>query len=447
MIERFDVKRKTTRASWAALAVAMTLATMPACLTAQISLGTVVDLAQRNSSTVKLAEADKKKAEAALGETKDAYIPSLQVGSTVGYSKGFPTGQPSIANAAMQSLVLSFSQRQYIRSARAGFQAASLGLKDAREQVALDASIAYIELDTVTREMEVISQQESYANRLVLIEQERSEAGVDPLSEVLRAQLMAAELKLKRIHLNSRTGTLAKQLSVLTGLPLSSLIPDHTSIPEIPTIKADEPARTLVGVASAQALAHSKQLQTSGDDLARRRPSIGFGAQYNLDSDKLNSYSTYYNHFTPNNISFGISFQIPLFDMVQRAKAKQTAAEALRATVEAEQAQRQNDVQIAELTGSLRELDAQAEIATLKQEIAHEQLQAVLTQLEVGNGSGAGAGSQTQMSPKAEQLARIEERQKYQDALDTGLDLSKTRLGLLRALGHMEDWLNELHGR
>jgi len=67
--------------------------------------------------------------------------------------------------------------------------------------------------------------------------------------------------------------------------------------------------------------------------------------------------------------------------------------------------------------------------------------------LELGNGSGSGQGSQPQPNPKAEQLARIDERQKYQDALDAGLDLAKARLELLRALGHMEDWLNELHGK
>ena len=59
----------------------------------------------------------------------------------------------------------------------------------------------------------------------------------------------------------------------------------------------------------------------------------------------------------------------------------------------------------------------------------------------------AGPARQPQLSPKAEQLARIDERQKYQDALDAGFDLSKARLSLLRALGHMEDWLDELHAK
>jgi hypothetical protein len=69
----------------------------------------------------------------------------------------------------------------------------------------------------------------------------------------------------------------------------------------------------------------------------------------------------------------------------------------------------------------------------------------VLAQLELGNGSESGPAAQPQLTPKAEQLARIDERQKYEDALDAGLDLAKARLSLLRALGHMQDWLDELH--
>ena len=78
------------------------------------------------------------------------------------------------------------------------------------------------------------------------------------------------------------------------------------------------------------------------------------------------------------------------------------------------------------------------------QQIADAQLKTVMTQVEMGNGA-TGPGAQPQLSPKAEQLARIDERQKYEDALDASLSLAKTRLSLLRALGHMDDWLHELH--
>jgi outer membrane protein TolC len=412
---------------------------------AQVSLATVVDLAQRNSSAVKLAEVDVQKANTVLAQTHDVYIPTLSIGSTVGYSVGFPTGQPSVGNASMQSLVFSMPQRQYIRAARAALQAASLNLKDAREQVALDASTTYIELEIVTRELDAAQQQESFTGRLVQIEEQRTEAGVDAHSDLLQAQLTGAELKLRRLHLQTRAGTLAKQLAVLTGLPTGSIVPDRASIPEIPAVTADTALHPTPGIESAGLIAVSKQFQARGDDLMGRRPLISFGAQYNYDSNELNNYTTYFNNFTPNNVSFGLQIQVPLFDIGQRDKARQSSTEALRSRVEAEQARQQNDIQIANLTGNLRELDALADVANLKQEIADEQLKAVLAQLELGNGSGSGPGAQPQLTPKAEQLARIDERQKYEDALDAGFDLAKARLSLLRALGHMDDWLHELH--
>ncbi len=432
---------------WATMLVGAALAAAPPLASAQVSLATVVDLAQRNSSAVKLADADIKKAEAALGQTQDAYIPNFVIGSNVGYSHGFPTGQPSVGSATMQSLVFSYSQRQYLKAARAGLNAANLRLKDAREEVALDASTTYIELDTVNREMQAAKQQESFATGLLKIEQERVDAGVDSKLDLLDARLTAAQIKLKRLHLETRAGTLAKQIAILTALPVGSILPDPLSIPEIPAVTADEAPQKLLAIDAAGSLARSMQFQARGDDLAWRRPQIGFGAVYNYDSNELNSYSTYYLNFTPNNVSFGLQITVPFFDFALRAKAKETAAEALRATVEAEQSQRQNDVQIAELTGSLRELDTLAEVASLKQQIADEQLKAVMAQMELGNGAGTGPGAQPQLSPKAEEQARIDERQKYEDALDASFDLAKARLSLLRALGHMEDWLGELHGK
>jgi outer membrane protein TolC len=430
--------------------MALIILAAPTLLSGQVSLSSIVAQAQRTSSSVKLADADLQKAIAILAQTRDVYVPNFVLGSSIGPpSIGIPTGQPSIANATMQSLAFSFPQHQYILAARAGVDAANLNLKDAQEQVALDASNAYIELNTVTEELNTSKRQQEICDRLVSIEQQRADAGVDPLSEELQAKLTAAQIRLKLLHLQSRQRTLASQLAALTGLPASAMVTDPASIPEIPAIKpadAPSPGTLTYGIEAAQAQAESRHRQARGDELATRIfPQIGFGVQYNRDSTLLNNYSYYYSHFKADNFSAGFSIQLPLFDLIRHAKARESAAEALRATAEAEQAQRQNDVQIAMLAGNLRELDALAEIATLKQQIASEQLNAVRAQLQLGNGSGSEPGAPPQLSPKAEQLALIDQNQKLMDSLDAGFDLTKARLSLLRALGHMQDWLSELH--
>jgi outer membrane protein TolC len=435
---------------WALLLVGAAMAA-PAMASGQVSLATVVDLAQRNSSAVRLAEADLQKANAVLAQTQDVFIPSLTFGSGLPafHTIGFMPGVPATFSGTVQAQAFSLSQNQYIGAAHSGIKAASLNLKDSLEQAALDASTAYIEQDTVEIELGAARQQESFAERLVSIEQQRADAGVDPLSDLLQARLTAAQFKLMRLHLETRGATLAKQIATLTGLPLGSITPDHASIPEIPAVKTDGSQHTTAAIQSAQMFANSKRLITRGDRMSEYLPEITFNAQYSSTTDLLNVINTvdayYVKKIPPVNFNSGFQIQFPLFDLSRRAKVRASAAEALRATVEAEQAQRQNEVQIAELTGSLRELDTLAEIASLKQQIAHEQLQAVLAQLDLGNGAAAGPDAPPQLTPKAEQLARIDERQKYVDALDAGFDLARARLSLLRALGHMEDWLGELH--
>jgi outer membrane efflux protein len=224
------------------------------------------------------------------------------------------------------------------------------------------------------------------------------------------------------------------------------MIPDHASIPEIPQVRAGDGPHTLPGIEAARMVARSRLDQATGDQDTNYYPQLSFALQYFRDTQILNNVNQYFAKSLPaNNLASGIQIQIPIFDMGHRAKGRESAADALRARVEAEQAQHQNDIYIAELTASLRELDAQAEVAALKQQIAAEQLRTVETQLENGSGAGTAPGAPGQLSPRAEQLARIDERQKFAESEEASLGLAKARLELLRVLGHMGDWLNELH--
>src|ERR1700735_3653608 len=120
---------------------------LPLAASAQISLATAVDLAEKSSPGVRTAVANLQRATATLQEARDAYIPNVQVGTSPGYAYGYPLGYPSLFNATSQSLVLSFSQPDYLRAAHSALSAANLNLKDAQQQVSLDVAVAYVELD------------------------------------------------------------------------------------------------------------------------------------------------------------------------------------------------------------------------------------------------------------------------------------------------------------
>jgi outer membrane protein TolC len=416
----------------------MLLLLFPARSAAQLSLSTVVTLAQRNSTAVRLAEADVRKAEAILAETHDVYFPSFNMNAGIGTSVGFTGGVPSIVSVEAHSHIFGLPQIQYDRAARAGLSGAKLNLKSVREQVALDASAAYIELDVVTRELAAAHQQAEFAQKLVEIEQQRSEAGIDSLGMYLDARLNAANIKYSLLHLESRRNALVQRLATLTGLPASTMQTSTKSIPEIPRVNVDAPRGQRHALESARQQANSKNLSALGDAMSLYSPQVGFSLEYLRHTNVGNDFNLYYAKPLPtNNFSAGITFEIPFIDLTKRGKARESAAEALRARVEAEQAEHQNNSDIAAISDNLRELDVVAEIAELKKEIAVEKVRSVETEMNLGNGAAA----TQQASPRANELARIDERDKYIASEEAGLELSKARLNLIEALGHMDDWL------
>ena len=115
---------------------------------AQISLGTAVDLALKNDPKVKMSEAAVEKAQAALEGTKDVYVPTLTADAGYGQGFGVPTSLPTVFSLTSQSLVFNFSQHDNIRAAAAGLAAAKFALKDMREQVEEDVAVTYLNLES-----------------------------------------------------------------------------------------------------------------------------------------------------------------------------------------------------------------------------------------------------------------------------------------------------------
>ena len=409
---------------------------------AQVSMYTAVDMALRNSTSVRMATADLDRAQAGLTEARDVYKPSLALGGGPGYSYGFPLGEPSIFNVTSQSLVLSFSQPDYIRSARANVKASQLALKDIRQQVVLDTALDYIELDKIARQLAALDAQNTAADRLVTIEQQRIDAGLEARTELLRAKLTAAQMRLKRLHIEDDAELLRQKLANLTGLPAATFVTSSQSIPAPPSFVAADPGLRANlaaigndGVASAYAAAHAKNYVAFGDRRQVLRPQIGFGATYSLFSN-YNNYSEYYKSFQTNNFAVGIQITLPLFSASLRDKARGSAADAVHALAQADQLRDQTGEQALQLQKSLQELSAQEEVAQLQSDLSESELQTVMAQLKSGSGSATGP----QLTPKDEQQARIQERQRYLDLLDTRFELTRAQLNLLRTMGTIEEW-------
>lgn len=406
---------------------------------AQISFSSAVDLALKNNPKVLSAQADVNKAQAALSESKDVYVPSVAGGSGLGYSYGFPVGQPSIFNFTTHSLVFNFSQANYVRASRFALKAAKLALKDAQQAVIEDVAITYVSLDRDSQRQAALAQQAAYAARLIEIIQERLDAGQDTPIDLTGAQLSAAQIKLARLRTDDQAEEDREHLARLIGLPAAGLSVIGDSVPQLIAPTGDLAAavpQTSPAVASAYATAKSKLQVAFGDSRYLWRPQITFDAQYNRFA-KFNNYDLYYSHFQHNNFGVGVQITLPVFDMGQRAKARESAADASKAEHDADMARDQFLEGRQKVLHSVAELAARAEVARLDQQLAQQQLAVMQVQLNAGTGNSAGP----QMTPKDEQTSRIAEREKFLTVLDDNLEMRKAEINLLRQTGQLEDWV------
>jgi outer membrane protein TolC len=402
---------------------------------AQISLTTAVDLALKNSPRVRMAQADVDKARAILAETHDAYIPSIVGGSGLGYAYGVPVTPPSLFTITAQSLAFNYSQKDYLRASNSGLDAANLALIEARQQVAEDTVVTYIALDYDIERLGVTTSQQTYAARLTQIVQDRLDAGQDTAIELTRSRRTSAQLKLERLQLEEDLDSRQQHLSHLTGLPADGLVTIRSSIPAVPRDISSPTSFQIPGVQAAYANARAKQQQAFGDARKLWRPEIYFVAQYNR-LETFNNIEQYYKTYNPNSIGLGIQLTFPMISAAIKAKGRESIADAAHARSEADTFRDRAIEGRLKLSHVSQELEARIELADIDRELAQDQLDALTIQLQASSSS-----ANPQMTPKDEQNARIQERQRFLEVLDADFQLRQIQINMLRQNGKLEDWL------
>jgi outer membrane protein TolC len=404
----------------------------------QISFTTAVDLALKNSPRVKMAEADVARARASLEEAKDVYIPTIAAASSAGgYSYGFPLGTPTVFQLSAQSLVFSFSQRDYLRSASSGLNAAMLTLRDVRDQVAEDAAVTYLSLDRAQQQRAALAQEAAHASQLVNIVNDRLEGGQDTAMELTKARRTSVQIRLQSLQTDDEIASFADHLARLIGLPGTTIAAISDSIPALPPDPSTPSSADTPGVQAAYASARSKREQAFGDARYTWRPQFSLGAQYSRFSTYNNNYVQYYPGIQnqPNAFGFELAISLPLLDMSRRAKARQSAADAVHLEQEAVYDRDQVSEGRLKLEHSSAELAARADLASLDRDLAQQQLEVILVQAASGSSSNP-------VTPKDEESARIQERQRYVEMLDADFQLRQTKIQLLRQTGELDGWLN-----
>jgi outer membrane protein TolC len=439
---------KISKAGWVSLILGV-LAFASLRASAQISLSTAVDLALRNDPKVKMAQADVDRAIAALAEAHNAFVPSVVTEGGVGKSSGVPLGLPVVFSIYARSLAFNFSQEDYIRAAHDSIAAANFALNEARENTAQDIVTTYISLDNALQRKSAIIEAAGFALRVTQIVQDRFDAGLEPHIELTRSKRTAALLREQQLHIEDEIAALSAHLARATGLAGSHPDTIHESIPEFNAAAIPEnTGANSYGIQAAMANATAKQEIARGDARYRFRPQLAFSAGYSRISTAFTNYAQYYHGFNTdlsgnqensfNALDIGIQISIPILDLVHQAKARGSAAEAAHARFEIESERNQLFEGRLKLQHAAAELAAKAEVASLDRELAQDQLDALEIQLQ----SNAGNPNGPLLTPKDEQNARLQERQKYLDLLDADLELRQTQVNLMKNTGQLGDWLH-----
>ncbi len=420
-------------------------ALMGACTVgqAQISFPSAINLALQSSPRVKMAQEDINKARAVEAEARDVFIPSLSASVGAGATYGITLTVPTIFTISSQSLVFNYSQRDNMRAAKLGVEAARLSYQDVCDQVEEDAANAYLALDSALQRQEALTAEHGFAMRLVAIVQQRLDVGVESPIELKKARRTEKQVLLQLQQLEDEIAGLREHLGTLTGLPGNRLMTVPDSIPSslsaAPEATAAEAPDSLA-LQAAEANVKAKQQRAFGMARYLWRPQIAFEAQYGRISP-INNVSEYYNlHGNYNTAEGGVQVQLPFLDAAHKARARQAEADALHAAHEADYLREQENESRVKLQHSIAELQTKAELAEIDRGIAQDQLDAMLVQINAGSGNNAAPP----MTPKEEQNARIQERQRYLDFLNANLQLQQAQISLMRQMGELAGWLKSI---
>jgi outer membrane protein TolC len=419
----------------APMALAAFLFLLPTFLQAQpVTLKHAVELALKHATAADIAAADEQRAFANYRELHNSFIPQLTAGAGLGWSYGFPLSlegaAPSLFNLTAQSPIYHFELLDALQAARADTAAATLRKKDQRNQLIQDTVLTYAELQKWEQRLARLNETAADSEKMQAAVDERVKAGIDSEIEGTKARLSAARVRLRIAEAQGSADVLREHLSKLTAIPAGEIQLASDSLPPAPdAAHQDVTADSNPLVQAAVDHARAQYLRAQAEHKIWL-PSLDFAAQYAVLS-RFNNYQTYFqpNSFTRNNATVGGVIRFNFLNAPQKARAQAAAADALKASKQAEAARNQVSEQTLRLQRTVTQMQAARDVAQLEFEIAEKTLAAVQTRMDAGTAT---------LHDLDDARAQISER--FITLQDVTFELQRAQVGLMRATGDLESW-------
>ena len=408
-----------------------------ALLAEPVSLHRAVNLALKHATGIDISVADQQHAAASYRELRNSYIPQLNAGAGIGWSDGFPLSlegaAPSLFNVTGQSSLINPALKDFIRAAQAEVKVSDLRTKDQRNQVIQDTVLSYTELAKWETRLSSLRETLDTAQKSETAVEQRVKEGIDSELDASQARLLVARIRLRMAEASGSADVLRERLFRLTGIPPGSFQTDPESIPDLPNVAAEDDdavAKAADADPTVQAAREHARAQYLRMDAERRSlwPSVDFAAQYALLAT-YNNYSTYYNHFQPNNATVGISIHFPFLNLAQHERVREAQSEALKSSKQAEAARDRVSEETLRLQRSVTQMQAAHEVAELEYEVAQKNIEAVRTRMDTSTANLHDLEN-----------ARAQASERFIALQDVTFELERSQVELMRATGDLERW-------
>lgn len=418
---------------------------------ATLTLQDAIRMALQHSPDMRLARTQY---EVALGEARvdrAAFHPNLYTGTGLAYTHGFPSlpgGQaPSIFELDYEQTIFNPLLRGQQHAAEDRAKNQKIEMDRVHDDIVVRTSTAYLNLAAVQHSLQLLQTEQTSAQTILQIVQERQRANLVLPIDVTRVQLTLAQINENTVKLQDQEQALEQELRQLTGIPDDQPIRPSAEVPAFAagpagTSQAAEqmpitpPALDSEGKLIDLAVQSDRTVKEAENERAAREqeyrgarwsyfPSVAVVGQYSILS-KFNNYNEFYKTFERNNINIGVQVTVPIFAAKTSATVALAKSQLSEADLELGQRQRQVRRDIQQKVANVRELDASREVARLNLQLAQQNLQ--IEQDKFNNGRAT--------LQEIEQ-ARLDESQKWVAFLNADFAREQAQLVLLEATGQL----------
>jgi outer membrane protein TolC len=408
-----------------------------ACLRAEVhpmTLRQTVGLAVKQNPDIELARLDEEAARHGVRIARDPFTPRVTVGSGLAYTNGFPMSidgsAPSVIQARASQYLFNRPQSYAIAQAKETARGAGIDAANKRDEVAYRTTALYLDAERSARIGELARKEmESLQKVLETVQAQVREGRALPLAEKQAAFTVARARQIAE-NLEAEQANAETSLAIAVGMSASERVRPVAEERPAPALPASEDGaiQTALDVSKdlrkLQSQIAAKALEIRGERAARL-PRADLIAQYGLFS-KYNNLDQYFAKFQRNNGQIGVSFQLPIFSPGVSSQLAQTNTEVSHLRAELANARNRISADLQQSFREVKKAQTAAEVARLDLEVAREQLNVNLAQMQEGR-----------LGLRQMEESRITESDKWIAFYDAQYALEKARWNVLRLTGDL----------